>query len=218
MFKAVGRVYLLRIATKTKSEKGRGGVRLCFMSHRAVARAPAPISPYPHFLLFFLSQTPVSWYPLRESSSICLLRELLYCRSASIMGGDGGIGVALRSTRVLTYLILAYGLFHLAMHFGKWYGENLEEGDNGLDKLAFVLSGEGEDEILIRTSRAQLFFFLACPIILAAALGGVYEALWLTREAKAPATSDATGSPGICGTVHSIMHTQFRPFGSSFFP
>lgn len=134
------------------------------------------------------------------------------------MGGDGGIGVALTSTRVLTFLILGYGLFHLAMHHGKWYGENLEEGDNGLDKLAFVLSGEGEDEILIRTSRGQLFFFLACPIILAAALGGVYEALWLTREAKAPETSDATATVGICGWMHSIMHTKFRPLGSSYFP
>lgn len=134
------------------------------------------------------------------------------------MGGDGGTAVALTGTRALTYLILAYGLFHLAMHFGKWYGENMEEGEEGLDRLAFVLSGEGEDEILIRTSRAQLFLFLACPIIVAAALGGVYEALWLSREAKAPTSSEATKSNGICATVHSIIHTQFRPLGSTYFP
>lgn len=134
------------------------------------------------------------------------------------MGGDVGIGVALTSTRVLTYLILGYALFHLAMHFGKWYGENLEEGDEGLDTLAFVLSGEGDDEITIRTSRVQLFFFLACPIVVAAALGGVYEALWLTREAKALEHSEATKANGIFAKLHSVVHTQFRPLGSCYFP
>lgn len=136
------------------------------------------------------------------------------------MGGDGGIGVALTSTRVLTYLILAYSLFHVAMHAGKWFDENLvrEEGEDGLNNLAFVLSGEGDDEIYIRDSRGQLFFFLACPIIVAAALGGVYEALWLKREAKALANSDATKTNGICAKLHSIMHFKFRPLGSSFFP
>lgn len=135
------------------------------------------------------------------------------------MGGDGGTAVALAGTRALTYVILAYGLFHLAMHFGKWYGENLEEGDDGLEHLAFVLSGEGDDEILVRTSRVQLFFFLACPIIVAAALGGVYEALWLTREAKAPASSDEDPKTnGICAKLHSVIHTQFRPLGSTYFP
>lgn len=134
------------------------------------------------------------------------------------MGGDVGTTVALAGTRALTYMILAYGLFHLAMHFGKWYGENLEEAENGLEGLEFVLSGEGDDEILIRNSRGQLFFFLACPIIMAAALGGVYEALWLTREAKAPASSEATTTNGILAKIHSVIHTQFRPLGSSYFP
>lgn len=94
----------------------------------------------------------------------------------------------------------------------------MEEGETGLDRLAFVLSGEGEDELLIRTSRAQLFFFLACPIIVAAALGGVYEALWLKREAKALANSEATEANGILAMLHSVMHFQFRPLGSSYFP
>lgn len=134
------------------------------------------------------------------------------------MGGDGGIAVALAGTRALTYVILAYALFHLAMHFGKWYGENLEEGETGLDRLAFVLSGEGEDEILIRTSRAQLFLFLACPIIVAAALGGVYEALWLTREANAPTSPAATKTSGVCAKLHSVIHTKFRPLGSTSLP
>lgn len=134
------------------------------------------------------------------------------------MGGDGGTAVALAGTRAFTYLILSYGLFHLAMHFGKWYGENLEEGDDGLDHLAFVLSGEGDDEILVRTSRVQLFFFLACPIIVSAALGGVYEALWLSRESKAPTSSEASKTGGVLAKLHGVMHTQFRPLGSTYFP
>lgn len=133
------------------------------------------------------------------------------------MGGKG-YAVALASTRVFAYLLLGYGLFHLAFHFGKWYDEKFQdEGEGGLAELAFVLSGEGDDEILIRNSRAQLFFFLACPIVLAAALGGVYEALWMSREAKA-ASSEAPTTTSLFSRLHSLVHLQFRPLGSSFFP
>ncbi|CAM9615270.1 unnamed protein product, partial [Ectocarpus sp. 12 AP-2014] len=133
--------------------------------------------------------------------------------------GGGKIAAALTGTRTLSYLLLGYALFHLAMHFGKWYGENFEDTDDGLQHLEFVMQGEGtDDELKIRTSRGQLFLFLASPIILAAALGGVYEALWLSREAKAGDAAEASKAGGFLATIHSIMHCQFRPLGSSYFP
>lgn len=127
------------------------------------------------------------------------------------------LDVALMSTRVLSYAMLAYALFFLAMCLGKWYSEEVID-----DQFEYVLRGT---ELKIGDFYNQIVVFTALPVILAAALGGVYEALWKLRESKGKIVgvtgndAQATGQPLSCmGTLKSILHFQFRPLPAGLSP
>lgn len=121
--------------------------------------------------------------------------------------------VALTSIRVLSYAMLGWALFYLAMSLGKWYEAEIID-----DELEFELPGDVE----IRSSYNQRFLFIGMPIVLAAAFGGVYEAIRRRRELSAkPAgpDDDRTGedskkeSAGVLSFLHGVMHYKFRPLG-----
>ena len=118
--------------------------------------------------------------------------------------------VALTSIRILSYAMLGWSLFYLAMSLGKWY-----EAEILTDELEFKLPGDVE----IRSSYNQKFIFLGLPTVLAAALGGVYEAIWKRRELSARPTGPEDGeeikkeSPGVFTVLHGVMHYKFRPVG-----
>lgn len=122
----------------------------------------------------------------------------------------GGTAVALTSIRVFSYAMLSWGVFFLAMKLGKWY-----EGEVLDDQLEYQLT----DNVKIGGFYNQLVLFVAMPIILSAALGGVYEALWKRREIRAKLDTPKDGedsagkSPGIFALLHSFVHYKFRPLG-----
>ena len=121
---------------------------------------------------------------------------------------------ALTGIRVVSYGMLGWALFYLAMSLGKWY-----EAEILTDELEFKLPGDLE----IRSSYNQRFLFIGMPIVLAAALGGVYEAIWKRRELRRSskvATSLRDGEEtrpeddlGVCAFLHGVMHYKFRPLG-----
>lgn len=130
------------------------------------------------------------------------------------MAYDTSAAAALTSIRVLSYAMLGWALFYLAMSFGKWY-----EGEVLDDQLDYELNGDTE----IRSSYNQRFLFIGMPIVLAAALGGVYEAIWKRRELRraellvAPEdgeghTTENSGG-GFSTSLHAAVHYKFRPLG-----
>lgn len=146
------------------------------------------------------------------------------------MGSAGATGVALTAIRFASYGMLGYSLFYLAMFIGKWYESTILVDD----ELKIVLDsedadGDGREDLYIKHSDTSKFVFIALPILVAAALGGVYEALWKRREAslskqRSNNTSN-TGSgelaqeeemdnrPGILAFLHNVVHYQYRPLG-----
>ena len=123
---------------------------------------------------------------------------------------DGAAVVALTSIRLLSYAMLSWALFYLAMSFGKWY-----EGEVLDDQLDYKLNGDTE----IRSSYNQRFLFIGMPIVLAAALGGVYEAIWKRREIRAKLAGPQDGeelkteNSGVSTFLHASVHYKFRPLG-----
>lgn len=123
----------------------------------------------------------------------------------------GGSEVALTSIRILTYAVLGYCLFYLIMHLSVWYDINVLD-----DQLEFTFG----DDIRIRSSTNERFMFLAMPIVLAAALGGLYEAVWKRREilasklgTRGEGEQSEAERPGVLALLHSIVHSKFRPLG-----
>lgn len=125
----------------------------------------------------------------------------------------GGTAAALAGVRTLSYAILGYGLFYLAMHLSDWYDLHILD-----DQLEYIMG----DDISVRSSHNQRFLFITGPIVLAAALGGLYEAVWkrreilaskITREARDGEQQDAEQRRGVLALLHSIVHWKFRPLG-----
>lgn len=83
---------------------------------------------------------------------------------------------ALTTTRVLSYAILAYSIFYLAMCLGRWYAANI------LSTTEEKLELELQEDLSVRDLDNQVAIFVGMSVILAAALGGLYEALWELRE------------------------------------
>ncbi|CAN0251449.1 unnamed protein product, partial [Scytosiphon promiscuus] len=114
------------------------------------------------------------------------------------MGSDAGATTAaLTAVRVASYALLGYSLFYLAMFIGKWYESTILPND----ELKMVLDSadadaDGSEDLYIKHSDTSKFIFIGLPILFAAALGGVYEAL-----------------PGIFAFLHNVVHYQYRPLG-----
>lgn len=82
---------------------------------------------------------------------------------------------------------------------------------------------DGSADLYIKHSDTSKFVFIGLPIILTAALGGVYEALWKKREIRSTQEQQQAGSaaageeedskPGILAFLHSVVHYQYRPLG-----
>lgn len=137
------------------------------------------------------------------------------------MGVDG-TAVALTGIRAFTYAMLAYAGFYLAMFIGKWYESTILPND----ELEMVLDsadadGDGKMDLYIRHSQTSKFVFIGLPFMFAAALGGIYEALWKKQEIKSVTNGSSTNSsgtnpdnkPGIFATLTKAVHYQYRPLG-----
>lgn len=126
------------------------------------------------------------------------------------MNATAAAAVALTSIRLLSYAVLGWVLFHLAMSLGKWYDAEILD-----EQLEFKLPGD----VKIYSFFNEKFLFIGLPIVLAAALGGVYEAIWNQRELSVrpagPGDGDESNreSPGVFTVLHGVMHFKFRPVG-----
>lgn len=139
------------------------------------------------------------------------------------MSGCSGVGSALMSLRLLGYVVLLVTLFFFLMSPGKWYKENIFPN--------FQLEVELEPGgATISHYHNQRGVFLFMPIMVAAALGGIYEAIWKARERRDHKLGVGRGSGGssvVSGEsehaeksttspfalLHSVIHYQFRPLG-----
>lgn len=123
------------------------------------------------------------------------------------MSAQTATGVALRSFRFLAFAVLLYSLFYLAMTRGKWYRERFFAND----ELDYDISSEAN----MRTSHNQRALFLVLFPVIAAALGGFYEAVWKHSEGKSKdgATPNLSPARSIFSNVTSIVHFNFRPLG-----
>lgn len=123
---------------------------------------------------------------------------------------SGGTAVALTSIRIVSYAMLGWGVFYLAIKLAKWYEAQVID-----DQMEYKLASDLE----IGSFYNQLVVFVGMPIVLAAALGGVYEAIWKRRELRAKLATPRDGednaveSPGIFAFLHSFVHYKFRPLG-----
>lgn len=138
------------------------------------------------------------------------------------MGADG-TAAALTGIRVFTYAMLAYAGFYMAMFIGKWYEATILADDEL--KIVFDSAdadADGKEDLYISHSQTSKFVFIGLPILFAAALGGVYEALWKKQEIKSIGSSNTTtggddaaldNRPGIFATLKNVIHYQYRPLG-----
>ncbi|CBN80509.1 ferric reductase [Ectocarpus siliculosus] len=125
------------------------------------------------------------------------------------MGGPTTTGVALVSLRFLASAVLLYSVFYLAMARGTWYREHFFVND----ELDYDISSGAN----MSTSQNQRALFLLLLPVVAAALGGIYQAVWKYREGKAtqdglPASSSSKVQ-SFLKAYNSIIHFQFRPLG-----
>lgn len=125
------------------------------------------------------------------------------------MGGPTTTGVALVSLRFLASAVLLYSVFYLAMARGTWYREHFFAND----ELDYDISSGAN----MSTSHNQRALFLLLLPAVAAALGGIYQAVWTYREGKAtqdglPASSSSKAQ-SFLKAYNSIIHFQFRPLG-----
>lgn len=123
------------------------------------------------------------------------------------MGGPTATDVGLRGIRFLACAVLLYSTFYLAMARGKWYRERFFAND----ELDYDIASEAD----MSTSHNQRAMFLLLFPVVAAALGGIYEAAWKNSEGKwtgggLPASSPAQS---VLKALNSIIHLQFRPLG-----
>ena len=73
--------------------------------------------------------------------------------------------------------------------------------------------GDGYANLVIYHIETLQIVFVGVPIILAAALGGLYEALWKRREmssAAGPYPCLPSQRPRL---PHNVVHYQYRPLG-----
>eukprot|EP00903_Cladosiphon_okamuranus_P013765 g12813.t1 len=140
------------------------------------------------------------------------------------MASDG-TSVALTAIRCASYALMAWSLFYLAMFIGKWYESTILPND----ELEMVLDSsdanfDGKPDLYIRHSDTSKFVFIGLPIVGAAALGGLYEALWKRREISSTAAGGRNSAgvqvqeevedrPGICAFLHNVVHYQYKPLG-----
>lgn len=97
------------------------------------------------------------------------------------------------------------------------------------DELEMVLDStdadaDGSPDLYMRHSETSRFMFIGLPIIFAAALGGLYEALWKRREISSTSGNNGSNTsgnaqeaednkPGIFSLLHNVVHYQYRPLG-----
>lgn len=96
------------------------------------------------------------------------------------------------------------------------------------DELEMVLDStdadvDGKPDLYIRHSESSKVLFVGLPIVGAAALGGLYEALWKRREISSAkkssintdvaAPEEEDNRPGILAFLHNVVHYQYRPLG-----
>lgn len=113
--------------------------------------------------------------------------------------------LALASTRILSYSLIAFSIFFLAMCLGGWFEANiLSSCEKG---LGFEL---GRRDFLVRKLDTQVVAFVSMPVVLAAALGGLYEALWKLRETEGKATCKSWGNSAM-NQFRTVLRFQFRP-------
>lgn len=114
---------------------------------------------------------------------------------------------ALTTTRVLSYAILAYSIFYLAMCLGRWYAANI------LSTTEEKLELELQEDLSIRDLDNQVAIFVGMSVILAAALGGLYEALWELRENETgrPIGDSKARGTSVTNRLRSILRFQFKP-------
>eukprot|EP00752_Nemacystus_decipiens_P008264 g7389.t2 len=115
------------------------------------------------------------------------------------------------------------------MFIGKWYEATILANDE-LEMVLDSTDADGDDspDLYIRHSDTSKFVFVGLPVILAAALGGLYEALWKRREISSAGGSgiksggnntgvevqeDVDDKPGILAFLHNVVHYQYRPLG-----
>lgn len=122
----------------------------------------------------------------------------------------GLLDITLSGIRVISYSMLAYSIFYLAVCLGEWYAATIFSPTE--DTFGFQL----REDATARDLDNQIVTFVGAPIILAAALGGLYEALWKLRECRTktlPALSAAGGASGasLWHQIRSIPRFKFRP-------
>lgn len=97
------------------------------------------------------------------------------------------------------------------------------------DELEMVLDsadadGDAKPDLYIKHSDTSKFVFMGLPFLLAAALGGLYEAIWKRREIRASSSTSKSSSrleeeeeeenrPGILAFLHNVVHYQLKPLG-----
>lgn len=115
--------------------------------------------------------------------------------------------IALTSTRLAAYGLLAYSLFFLAMSLGSWYNENV------FTSMRHNRGNIDLEEVTFYEFYNQVALFIALPVVLAAALGGLYEALWKLREnrGKVPIGKPDPGSNSVMSQVHDMIRYQLKP-------
>lgn len=121
------------------------------------------------------------------------------------MSASTATGVALVSFRFCAFAVLLYSLFYLAMTRGKWYRERFFAND----ELDYDITSEAD----MSTSHNQRALFLVLFPVIAAAVGGFYEAVWKYREGKLNDASTSSPSQTFIFTLRSIVHWNFRPLG-----
>lgn len=103
--------------------------------------------------------------------------------------------------------MLAYSLFYLAMCLGKWYTANVLSPRD--DMMGFELKGD----VTVDDFYNQVGVFVTIPMILAAALGGLYEYLWKLREnmTDVHVCSATKSQVSVVRRLQSMFSFHFRP-------
>jgi len=117
-------------------------------------------------------------------------------------------GVGLMGVRFLACAVLLYSVFYLAMTRGKWYRERFFAND----ELDYDITSEAD----MSTSHNQRALFLVLFPVIAAALGGIYEAVWKNSEGNATedgSTASSSPAQSCLSALNSVIRLQFRPLG-----
>lgn len=80
--------------------------------------------------------------------------------------------------RLLSLSLLISTLLWLAGHCGEWFMHHVANSQDGA--LGYNLGA-----VLIKSSYNQVALFVTVPVILATALGGVYQSMWVQAERAA---------------------------------